>query len=409
MLNQLYRDDLKAKENILFKQSLRNIIQERSYTTLPKIGLKKTHSAPFKPSSNNTKILKVDWPKDKKKNEKGIKTLGFQNETKNTIIIDAETGNEIFLTTAKWNAQEGAVSLDKSTILNMCTGRLDIKNRMKSIKSESSLTFNDKNYRKNSDDIGFKEETSDEKIGRLSKYDNDSNDENYADQYDYNENNNNNNHLNNSNDINENYNRNSNKYDDYTTDEDNDILKSNSSVYNDEIDYIENSYIKSNDSDLNETAYHPLILQFLRDGPLTPMDHKNWSSRTNTTEMPLYKKKNTSSHDFNQNNENNNDDSYKKNHYDENYNQSNNIIDNYTDKNDRNNSEIQKPSTSISQKISNLISKKNTKVDEVYENNELYDFYFGKKLIDESSEVCFYMEKCSCMHIYIYMYSAYMN
>jgi hypothetical protein len=45
-------------------------------------------------------------------------------------LIDAETGKQISVTKASWNAQEGRIDLDTSTILAMGTGRLDIKARV---------------------------------------------------------------------------------------------------------------------------------------------------------------------------------------------------------------------------------------------------------------------------------------
>jgi hypothetical protein len=372
MLNQLYRDDLKAKEKILFIESLRKITQERSYLTLPKIGLKKTHSAPFKPSSNHTITRKVDCQKDKLKVEKGLKKTEIQNETNKVIIIDAETGNEIFITTAKWNAKEGAVSLNKSTILPMGTGRLDIKNRMKSIKPISSSSLNDKNNENDNDIVGYDRETSDKNVSTLSKYHNDSNDdESYADQ------NNGSNNVSRYIDPNNHY---SSKYNDCSTETNNNL-----SVYNNEIDYIEENFMKSNNIDIN--ACHPLIVQFLREGPLTPINHRNWSSRTNMIEMPLNNKK----YDSDQNSEyddnhNNNDENYQSNNYDNNKNRCDNIIDDYKDNNDKNNSKKQKPSTSISQEISNFM-KKNSKIDQINDNQELYDYYFGNKLSDQQSEV----------------------
>jgi hypothetical protein len=45
-------------------------------------------------------------------------------------LIDAETGKPISVTKASWNAQEGRIDLDTSTILAMGTGRLDIKARV---------------------------------------------------------------------------------------------------------------------------------------------------------------------------------------------------------------------------------------------------------------------------------------
>jgi len=45
-------------------------------------------------------------------------------------FYDAETGEEIGLTQAKWSAKEGRLDLDAHTILIMGTGKLDIKNRV---------------------------------------------------------------------------------------------------------------------------------------------------------------------------------------------------------------------------------------------------------------------------------------
>jgi len=45
-------------------------------------------------------------------------------------FFDAETGEEISLTKANWSATEGRLDLDAHTILNMGTGKLDIRNRV---------------------------------------------------------------------------------------------------------------------------------------------------------------------------------------------------------------------------------------------------------------------------------------
>lgn len=45
-------------------------------------------------------------------------------------LIDAETGKPISISKASWNATEGRIDLDTSTILAMGTGRLNIKNRV---------------------------------------------------------------------------------------------------------------------------------------------------------------------------------------------------------------------------------------------------------------------------------------
>lgn len=44
-------------------------------------------------------------------------------------MIDAETGESLNYTRAKWTAKEGRLSLTAKTILDMGTGKLDIKNR----------------------------------------------------------------------------------------------------------------------------------------------------------------------------------------------------------------------------------------------------------------------------------------
>ncbi len=44
-------------------------------------------------------------------------------------MIDAETGEQLKYTNAKWSAKEGRLNLTARTILDMGTGKLDIKNR----------------------------------------------------------------------------------------------------------------------------------------------------------------------------------------------------------------------------------------------------------------------------------------
>lgn len=55
-----------------------------------------------------------------------------------TSFLDAETGETISFTKAKWTAKEGRLSLNAKMILDMGTGKLDIKARPSQLSSSSS-------------------------------------------------------------------------------------------------------------------------------------------------------------------------------------------------------------------------------------------------------------------------------
>lgn len=87
---------------------------------------------PFRPSASYNaldvplekfeKPVDVD-PEDDHRVKKPADTPDFP------MMVDAETGEPLKYTRAKWNAKEGRLSLTARTILDMGTGKLDIKNR----------------------------------------------------------------------------------------------------------------------------------------------------------------------------------------------------------------------------------------------------------------------------------------
>ena len=76
-------------------------------------------------SNGFAKIEDIFPTKSDNKDDEQLNLNGFEDS-----MIDAETGQPIKMSKARWNVKEGRLNLDTATILAMGTGRLDIRNRV---------------------------------------------------------------------------------------------------------------------------------------------------------------------------------------------------------------------------------------------------------------------------------------
>jgi hypothetical protein len=98
---------------------------------------RKSKQRPFLPSIGYNGLSKPPKPLAKEKVEE--EELKREKFSKNQDFVDAETGESLELTKAKWTAKEGRLSLTAKTILNMGTGKLDLK-----LTSKERRDFSDK-------------------------------------------------------------------------------------------------------------------------------------------------------------------------------------------------------------------------------------------------------------------------
>lgn len=87
---------------------------------------------PFRPSASY-KALEIPLPLFQKPNDidpdDDNRTKRQSAQPDFSAMVDAETGEPLNYTRAKWTAKEGRLSLTAKTILDMGTGKLDIRNR----------------------------------------------------------------------------------------------------------------------------------------------------------------------------------------------------------------------------------------------------------------------------------------
>ena len=165
MLNQMYRDDLKDKERQLLKQSMTFAIHERNKLPAPSDALRKMHLEAFRPSSSNVAMSPLD--KFRRNQRKLVLTRAAVPSTllhpieniEKMEVRDAETGELAILTSATWNGKEGCLPLDKSTIISMGTGRLNLKSPSATSMTSFPRDNNDKNNRINGNYYGKEEDS----------------------------------------------------------------------------------------------------------------------------------------------------------------------------------------------------------------------------------------------------------
>jgi hypothetical protein len=139
MLHQLYREDLKIKERSLLMKNMKLAIIERQLVR-PMRTEKILRSEPFKPTSITPKIpLQIPLNNNHRWNE--TKDGAFHLKEAEMEVRDDETGELTLLTKARWSGREGSLILDRSTIISVGTGKLDLIYRNnKEDKCSNSIT-----------------------------------------------------------------------------------------------------------------------------------------------------------------------------------------------------------------------------------------------------------------------------
>mmetsp|Transcript_31546 Transcript_31546/g.52707 ORF Transcript_31546/g.52707 Transcript_31546/m.52707 type:complete len:693 (+) Transcript_31546:560-2638(+) len=100
--------------------------------------VRKDKQKPFLPSSGTVDIASAEDLFPQKKAAKS--ELHFDLSSLKGSLRDAETGEPIDISRARWNVKEGRLSLDTKTIILMGTGRLDLKNRIPQLPPISSVS-----------------------------------------------------------------------------------------------------------------------------------------------------------------------------------------------------------------------------------------------------------------------------
>ena len=274
MLNQLYREEMRVKEKMIKHKCMLDSILDRYKIPVLSSG-RKLHTAPFRPSSSNVRVSPIDEKRQIMRSSGHQRSLRSDHIAEEIDVVDAETGELIALTTAKWNGIEGRLPLDQSTILSMGTGKLDMRNS-----SMLDTAAQDNDYYFNLDDdpeLSCSEEEE-------SRY---------------------------------------------------------ASVHE---------------------IYHPLVLQFFKEGPLVIQNHRHWSSKTDKIEVPADSRPVTDSYPIGLGSSFSAFASTKE---------------SFTGDNRGNTNTASRPiTTALSRSVASIISEKSRRPDTTKVNDELFGNYF---------------------------------
>ena len=106
------------------------------------------------PFNTGTKVIEITTdpylPKNNNKNKDNCDNYLIGHVNLPGQLIDAETNEPLELSRATWNVREGRINLNAKTILDMGTGRLDIKNR---VLDDNNIRYNHANSSSASRDI----------------------------------------------------------------------------------------------------------------------------------------------------------------------------------------------------------------------------------------------------------------